>query len=135
MRKAVLIFPFSIAGWILCGLIMAYTTEWFGFNMALILHATFGPLVFVAVFLWYFRLKETFSPFYAAILNTALVFLLDLVVVAGIMGVGFVMFQSFVATWLPFMLILLLTWSTGHFVKKGESETVPPVAPNLSHLS
>ena len=134
MRKVISLIPFAVAGWIICGLIMTLATEWFGLEMALVLHAVIGPLAFVAVSLWYFRLKDTVNPFYAAIFITAIVFLLDLIIVAMIMGEGFEMFQSFIGTWLPFMLILLFSWATGHFVKRGESETVPPIPQNLSHL-
>ncbi len=135
MRKVLYLLPFAAAGWALCGLIMKYSDEWFGMEAALTLHASFGPLAFVLVSLWYFRLEERLSPLYAALFCGAFVFVLDLVVVALAMGVGLSMFGSFVGFWLPLLLILLLVWATGHFVNEGEAETIPPIPANLSHLS
>lgn len=132
MLKILNLLPFTVVGWILCGLIMSYSLELFGETTALTIHAIFGPAAFVAVSLWYFRLKDHLHPLQAAFINGALVFLFDLVIVAMILGQGFDMFRSFVGLWLPLMLIVLMTWAAGHFVITGEDETVPPVPSNLA---
>jgi len=132
MRKVVNLIPFTIAGWAICGLIMKYSLELFSYTAAITLHATLGPISFVLVMLWYYRLNEKLPPFQAALINGAFVFILDVVVVAMALGEGFGMFYSFAGFWLPLLLIILLTWATGHFIKKGEAETVPPVPANLA---
>jgi len=132
MRKVVNLIPFTIAGWVLRALIMKYSLELFSTTAAITLHATFGPIAFVMVMLWYFRLNEKLPPFQTALINGAFVFILDVIVVAMALGEGFGIFYSFTALWLPLFLIILLTWATGHFVAKGEAETVPPVPANLA---
>ncbi len=104
---------FGAAGWALCGAVMgglmAVAPPW----LALTLHAIAAPAIFAAVSSLYFRAPGARRPLPTALVFTALVAVLDAVVVAGLVLRSFAMFASIAGTWLPFLLILLSTWATG----------------------
>ena len=66
-----------------------------------------------AVVYAYFRQPGARPPLSTALAVTAIVFVLDAVVVAGLVLRSADMFLSIAGTWLPFALILLATWATG----------------------
>src|SRR5690606_7499794 len=80
---------------------------------ALALHAIGAPVIFAVVSFVYFRAHGARDPLPTAIAFTAIVVLLDAVVVAGMVLRSFEMFTSIVGTWLPFALIFAATWATG----------------------
>ncbi len=104
---------FGAAGWALCaavmGGLMAVAPLW----LALTLHAIAAPAIFAALSVFYFRAPGARQPMETALAFTALVAVLDAVVVAGLVMRSFDMFASIAGTWLPFALILLATWATG----------------------
>ncbi len=115
---------FGVAGWALCaavmGGLMAVAPLW----LALTLHAIAAPAIFAALSFFYFRVPGARQPLETALAFTALVVVLDAVVVAGLALRSFEMFSSVAGTWLPFALILLATWATGSILammpEKGE---------------
>jgi hypothetical protein len=104
---------FGAGGWALCaavmGGLMAVAPLW----LALTLHAIAAPAIFAGLSLFYFRVPGARQPVETALVFTALVAVLDAVVVAGIVLGSFAMFASIAGTWLPFALIFLATWATG----------------------
>ena len=81
--------------------------------LALTLHAIAAPAIFAVLSLFYFRVPGARQPLPTALAFTALVAVLDAVVVAGVVLRSFDMFTSVAGTWLPFALIFLATWATG----------------------
>jgi menaquinone-dependent protoporphyrinogen oxidase len=114
----------AVAGWAACGLLMAGLLEVGSLVLALWLHALLAPLIFVAVAWHYFRLPGAREARFTAIAFTAIVALLDLVVVAGLGLRSPAMFGSLGGTWVPLLLIFLATWATGEM-----ASTLPWTAP------
>ena len=71
------------------------------------------------------------EPLPTAIAFTAIVVVLDAVVVAGLIQRDFGMFASVFGTWLPFALIFLATWATGAIMSMmpRKEAAAPPAAP------
>lgn len=94
-------------GWVLCAAVMGLVD-----GMA-------APLIFVLVSTSYFAGRRTLRPLAAALAFTAIVAMLDLVVVAGILRHGLTMFSTVTWTWLRFAFVFLATWVTGRVVRSG----------------
>ena len=84
--------------------------------LAVWVHAFLAPLIFVAVAWHYFRLPGAREARDTALAFTLVVALLDLVVVAGLLQRSLGMFRSIGGTWVPLLLILLVTWLTGEMM-------------------
>jgi hypothetical protein len=80
------------------------------------IHAIAAPLVFAGIAWHYFRARGARDAAPAAVVWTVTVALLDLVVVAGAVQHSLEMFRSVAGSWLPFGLILIVTWVTGEAV-------------------
>jgi menaquinone-dependent protoporphyrinogen oxidase len=106
----------AVAGWALCAVTMLALLRAFSISVALALHAIAAPLVFTALAWRYFRARGAREALPTAVAWTAVVAVLDLVIVAGLAQRSFAMFQSVVGTWLPFALIFLATWATGEIL-------------------
>jgi menaquinone-dependent protoporphyrinogen oxidase len=107
------LFLFAVAGWVLCAGTMAILLQIVGVTAALALHAIAAPLLFVVLARRYFGARGARDPLPTAVMWTAVVALLDLVVVAGAVQRSLAMFRSPAGTWLPLGLIFLATWATG----------------------
>jgi menaquinone-dependent protoporphyrinogen oxidase len=110
---------YAFVGWALCGATMALLLAATSTSTALLVHALAAPIIFAAVAASYFRSPTAWSPLRTAILFAAVVGLLDLVVVANFIEHSLAMFQSFVGSWLPLLLIALATWTVGTLQKHG----------------
>lgn len=106
----------GVVGWALCGALMAVLPRLIGITAALIIHVIAVPLIFTAVAWRYFRVRGARPPLPTAVVWTATVALLDLVIVAGLMQRGLEMFASVLGVWLPLVLIFLTTWATGEMM-------------------
>lgn len=104
---------YGVVGWALCGATMGILLQVVSVTAALVVHAIAAPVFFTLLALRYFRARGAREPLATAIIWTALVALLDLVVVAGLAMRSFEMFTSIAGTWLPFALIFAATWATG----------------------
>ena len=100
-------------GWALCALVMGGLLAVAPLWLALTLHAIAAPAIFAGLSFVYFRVPGARPPLSTALVVTAIVVLLDAVVVAGLALRSLEMFTSIAGTWLPFVLILLSTWATG----------------------
>ena len=107
------LFAFGAAGWVLCGAVMGGLLAVAPLGLALTLHAVAAPAIFAVLSFFYFRVPGARQPVETALAFTALVAILDAVIVAGLVQRSFAMFASVAGTWLPFALILLATWATG----------------------
>lgn len=119
------VLSFGVAGWALCAFVMGGLMAIAPLWLALTLHAVAAPVIFAVLSYYYFRVPGARQPLPTALAFTALVILLDAVVVAGLILRSPDMFTSIPGTWLPFALIFAATWVTGTIVsmmpeRKGE---------------
>jgi hypothetical protein len=106
----------GLVGWILCGATMGVGMKIASLGTALILHAL-APLIFTALSLSYFHRLDSCSPLRTAATFLGVVVVMDTIVVALLIERSFVMFESILGTWLPFLLIFVSTWWTGLAVR------------------
>ena len=124
----------AIAGWALCAVTMGALLQVVSLTAALVLHAIAAPLIFTLLARHYFRAHGARDPMPTAITWTAIVILLDLLVVAGIALRSVAMFTSITGTWLPFGLIFLAIWATGEVLSMGPRSSAADTAdPNRAH--
>jgi hypothetical protein len=117
MKKTLIILAHAMAGWILCGLTMGLGMRLFSLTTALIIHAIAAPLFFILLSWVYFRKFSFTTPLQTAIIFVAFVIFIDVFLVAAVIERSFEMFESFLGTWLPFLLIFLSTWKIGSIVR------------------
>jgi hypothetical protein len=112
-RSLARLLGYGVIGWALCAALMGLLLQTVPDSAAVALHAVAAPLIFTGLAVNYFRARGSREPRPTAIAFTATVAVLDAVIVAGLVLRDFAMFASFAGTWLPFGLILLVTWITG----------------------
>jgi hypothetical protein len=100
-------------GWAACAALTGVLLQMFKAGVALGLHAVAVPVVFALVAQRYFRPRGARSAMSTALAFVAIVALLDLIIVAGLVQRNLAMFGSVIGTWVPFSLILAVTWLTG----------------------
>ena len=106
----------AVVGWGALTAIVLGLTSIAGPTVAVVLHAIAAPILFSAIAVLYFRVRGAREPLATAIAWTAVVALLDFIVVAGLLHRSLEMFTSFAGTWLPYALIFLASWWTGYVV-------------------
>jgi len=117
MKKTFIILAHAMVGWILCGLTMGLGMGLLSLTSALIIHAIAAPLFFILLSWFYFKKFSFTTPLQTSIIFMALVIFMDVLIVAAVIENSFKMFESFLGTWLPFLLIFLSTWITGSIIK------------------
>ena len=117
-KQSLFIILFAFIGWLFCGAIMGIGPTFMSMQTTLIVHAIGGPLGFMLLSVIYYRKFLDASPLKTALSFSLFVFLMDLLIVALLIVKSFAMFQSFIGTWLPFILIFLVTYLTGHIVSR-----------------
>jgi menaquinone-dependent protoporphyrinogen oxidase len=127
-RSLARLLAYGSLGWALCAALMGVLLQIVSIGTAIALHAAVAPLIFTGIAIGYFRVRGARDPVPTAIAFTAIVGVLDAAVVAGLVLRDFAMFASFAGTWLPFGLILLVTWVTG-WVMSMIPAPRPAVAP------
>jgi hypothetical protein len=103
----------GVLGWTLCAATMAALLSAASLTMALVVHAIAAPLFFTVIAWHYFNARGARDPVQTALAWTAVVAMLDLVVVAGGVQRSLAMFASVAGTWLPLALIFLSVSATG----------------------
>ena len=113
IRKTLVIAAHALVGWALCfatiGIGFAVTTK----ENALIVHAIGAPIYFAVISFVYFKRFGYTRPLPTAVAFTAIVMVVDFVVVGLVILRNLEMFTSPIGTWIPFALIFLSTWLTG----------------------
>lgn len=104
--------------WALCGAIMFIGMSIWSMDTTLTIHAIGAPIIAGVVSLVYFKKFNYTSPLLTAVLFVGFVILVDFFLVAMIINKSFEMFQSFIGTWLPFILIFCATYVIGRLVGK-----------------
>lgn len=108
----------GLVGWILCGTTMGVSLKLVPLETALIVHALAAPSIFTGVSLAYFHRSDSWSPLLTAATFVGTVVAMDVFVIASLVERSFAMFGSMLGTWMPFLLIFLSTWWTGHAVRR-----------------
>jgi menaquinone-dependent protoporphyrinogen oxidase len=104
---------YAIVVWAACAALMGALLQIATVGVALGLHAITVPVVVAGVAHRYFRPRGARSPLSTALAFAAIVALLDLLIVAGIVQRNVEMFSSVIGTWVPFALIVAVTWFMG----------------------
>lgn len=113
-----LIFLYAFLGWAWCGLIMGIGPLFLPMSVTLIVHALFGPAGFGILTWMYYRKNKAPKPIDLAVIFTLFVIVVDAALVAPVFVRSYAMFQSFIGTWLVFLLIFLTTLIVGQTVRK-----------------
>jgi hypothetical protein len=114
----------GFVGWMGCGAIMFVGMAIASMQATLIAHAIGAPVIFALVSWIYFTKFRYTTPLETAVLFLSLVIFLDLFLVSPLINRSLEMFESFLGTWLPFVLIFLSTYLTGLFIKSRSRRTV-----------
>ncbi len=112
-RSVVRLLLHPIVGWGVSAAIMGVLLHVASLGVAVAVHAIVTPLVFAVLAWHYFRARGARDPLPTALTWTALVTLLDGVVMAEAIQRSPAMLESIGGTWLPLGLIFLVTWTTG----------------------
>jgi menaquinone-dependent protoporphyrinogen oxidase len=100
-------------GGLLCTAVMWGLLQVLSSTIALAVHAVAAPLIFAVVARHYFRQPGSLDAFWAAAAFVAITALLDLVVIARAVQYRPAIFANVLATWVPLLLIFLMTWMLG----------------------
>jgi hypothetical protein len=104
----------AIVIWVLCGAVMGFGRRLIGLDATLRLHLVMAPVFSFCVTLILGRLTSIpGGSFSRAIVITAVVIVLDAVIVAPLIEKSYAMFRSLIGTWIPFVLIFLGSWAAG----------------------
>ncbi len=120
----------GVVGWALCAAATGALLWAMSAGAALVIHALLAPVIFAAVARHYFRARGARSPLPVALTFVGVVALLDLVVVAGVVQHSLAMFGSVVGSWLPFLLIFLVTIATGEIMSTLPWTSTPKMGPS-----
>jgi hypothetical protein len=99
--------------WGACGGVIAIGRRLWSIDTTLRVHLVAAPLIAFLVAAAHKELMPTFDPLLRAASLTAIVMLLDALVVAPLFERSYAMFQSVIGTWLPFAAIFVAAWAVG----------------------
>ncbi len=116
-RKIIIFLLHGLIGWAGCGAIMTVGPNLMSMRATLIAHAVGAPILFILISFVYFKKFNYTTPLTTAFGFLGLIVFLDFFVVALIIEKSFEMFESYIGTWLPFMLIYLSVYVTGTFLQ------------------
>jgi hypothetical protein len=118
VKQWLVILAHAFVLWALCGAIMFIGMGIWPMGTTLIVHAVGAPIIAAGISLLYFKKFNYTSPLVTAAIFVGFVILVDFFLVAMVINKSFEMFQSFIGTWLPFILIFSATYLTGRLVGK-----------------
>ena len=87
-------------------------------NNALTIHAIAAPIIAIFISAIYFKKFNYTPPLQTAIIFVAIAILADVFIVSMLINKSFEMFESFIGTWLVFILIFIATYLTGKYIRK-----------------
>ena len=124
-RRILVVLAHAAVGWALCfatiGIGLAVTT----LQPTLIVHAIGAPIYFSVVSIRYFTRYGYTTPTQTALVFTGFVVVVDFFLVALVVLRSLEVFASPLGTWIPFVLIFLSTWLTGHAVTRRRTSEQP----------
>ncbi|MCW4043097.1 MAG: hypothetical protein NWE90_05165 [Candidatus Bathyarchaeota archaeon] len=116
--KSLVILLHGFIIWSLCGVVMGVGMSTTSLNNALIIHAIAAPIIAISISAIYFKEFNYTTPLQTAIIFVAIAILADVFIVSMLINKSFEMFESFLGTWLVFILIFVATYLTGKYIKK-----------------
>lgn len=118
LKKGSILFAHAFVLWGLCAAVMGIGMANLPLETALVVHAVAAPIIAIAVSSLYYWKFHDASPLQTAVFFVLFIIFMDVILVAMIINKSFEMFESFVGTWLAFMLIFVATLLTGIVWKK-----------------
>ena len=109
----VYLFGLAVVLWVVCGTVMAVTRRLWGLDAALKVHLGVAPVAAFLVAATHVLVAPGFDLLLRATAITALVVVLDALIVAPIFEHSYAMFRSVIGTWAPFALIFLASLAAG----------------------
>ena len=113
----------AIAVWALCAATIGVGMRVASLENARFAHLVGAPVFATAVAYLYFRRRDAWSPFAAAIFVLSVIVFIDLVFVAGVINRSLAMFRSVLGSWLPLALIFGAIYGTGAAVSHARNRT------------
>ena len=111
------LFGLALVLWVLCGAVVAVGRRVWTLDTTLRVHLVVAPVIAFIVSAAHKLLAPEFNPTLRASVITALVVVLDLVIVAPIFERSYAMFRSVIGAWLPFAAIFLASLAAGLLVR------------------
>ncbi len=111
---------YGVLGWASCATVMTVLLAVTNTTLALVVHAVLAPMIFALVAWRYFEPRGARNPLPTALAFTAIVAVLDTVIIAGLFMQSAALLVSVAAFWLPLALIFAATLATG-----GILQTLP----------
>jgi Na+-transporting NADH:ubiquinone oxidoreductase subunit NqrD len=99
--------------WGACGAVMSIGRRLWSLDTTLRVHLVAAPAAAFVVSAIHTRIDPAFGMVSRAAVLTALVFTLDLLVVAPLFERSYAMFRSLIGTWMPFALIFAASLAAG----------------------
>jgi Na+-transporting NADH:ubiquinone oxidoreductase subunit NqrD len=99
--------------WGVCGATVAIGRRVWGLDTALRVHLVAAPVAAFLVATVHRLLVPAFDSLLRAAVMTAVIIVLDAVLVAPLFERSYAMFRSLIGTWIPFALIFLASWAAG----------------------
>jgi hypothetical protein len=109
----VYLFGLALLLWVACGTVMAVGRRLWGLDAALKVHLAAAPITAFLVAAAHVLIAPGFGSLLRAMAITALVVVLDALIVAPILEHSYAMFRSVIGTWLPFALIFFASLAAG----------------------
>ena len=116
--KSVVILLHGFIIWSLCGVVMGVGMSTTSLKNALIIHAIAAPIIAILISAIYFKKFNYTTALQTAIIFVAIAIILDIFIVSMLINKSFEMFESFLGTWLVFILIFIATYLTGKYIRK-----------------
>ena len=118
IKQICIMFIHMLLGWALCGTVIGIGRSITSMEKTLIIHAIAVPIIIGVISFIYFRFFNYTRPFITALLFMVFAMFMDATIIAPFVEKSFVMFQSMLGTWIPFLLFFLSTFTTGLIVNK-----------------
>ena len=118
ITKSLVIFLHGFIIWSLCGAVMGVGMSTTTLNNALIIHAIAAPIIALGISAVYFKKFNYTTALQTAIIFVAIAIVLDIFIVSILINKSFEMFESFLGTWLVFILIFVASYLTGKYIKR-----------------
>jgi hypothetical protein len=119
ITKSFVIFLHGFFIWGLCGVVMGVGMSTTSLNNALIIHAIAAPIIAIFISAIYFKKFNFTSALQTAVIFVAIAILADVFIVSMLINKSFEMFESFLGTWLVFILIFVATYLTGKSIRRN----------------
>ena len=120
IAKSLVILLHGFIIWSLCGAVMGVGMSTTSLNNALIIHAIAAPIIALLISAVYFKIFNYTTALQTAIIFVAIAILLDIFIVSMLINKSFEMFESFLGTWLVFILIFVATYLIGKYIRKND---------------